>query len=215
MERAPESVSESYRNKTVRWIAGAAVVAAVVGAAGCSKESDSGAEKKPAAGGSTAAAGSEKGAGSSDSQASKPRQATAEEVAATWVTAVVKDKPKEGCLVMATPARGSTPAKVGNPARCDSDAPEVRQMRESVARFHESFAPKQSTGDPKVEVAKTPATGGKAMIPADKITVDGQTLDKVIASNSTGVKPGELDVKVESTKIKDAWYVTNLHFGLG
>jgi len=211
-------VSESYRNKTVRWIAGAAVVAAVVGAAGCSKESDSGAEKKPAAGGSTAAAGSEKGAGSSDSsdsQASKPRQATAEEVAATWVTAVVKDKPKEGCLVMATPARGSTPAKVGNPARCDSDAPEVRQMRESVARFHESFAPKQSTGDPKVEVAKTPATGGKAMIPADKITVDGQTLDKVIASNSTGVKPGELDVKVESTKIKDAWYVTNLHFGLG
>ncbi|MFD7500347.1 hypothetical protein [Streptomyces sp. NPDC059850] len=211
-------MSEGYRNRTIRWIAGAAVVAAVVGVTGCSKEaeSDSGTvEKKPVASNSTGAGAEKKGEGSADSQASEPRQTTAEEAVATWVTAVVQKKPKEGCLVMAAPAQGSSPAQVGTPERCSGNAPEVRQMRESVTRFHESFTPKQSPGEPKVEVAKTPATGDKATIPADKITIDGQTLDKVIVSNSTGVKPGQLDVKVESTKIKDAWYVTNLDFNLG
>ncbi|EFL21654.1 hypothetical protein SSOG_01366 [Streptomyces himastatinicus ATCC 53653] len=81
--------------------------------------------------------------------------------------------------------------------------------------YHKSFTPKQSTGDPKVEVAKTPATGDKVMVPADKITVDGQTLDKVMVSNSTGVKQGQLDMKVEASKIKDAWYMSNLDFNIG
>ncbi|WP_039936758.1 hypothetical protein [Streptomyces himastatinicus] len=208
-------MSESYKRKTVRWIAGAAVVAAVVGVTGCSKkaESDSGVKKKPAS--SSSGAGAKKGAGAADSQPSKPRQATAEEAVASWVTAVVKNKPKEGCLVMGVPAHGSTPAKVGSPERCDSDAPDIRQMHKSVKMYHKSFTPKQSTGDPKVEVAKTPATGDKVMVPADKITVDGQTLDKVMVSNSTGVKQGQLDMKVEASKIKDAWYMSNLDFNIG
>lgn len=215
MGKAPESVSESYRNGTVRWIAGVAVVAAVVGVTGCSKEAESDAGSKPAASSSTGNGSEKKGDGPADSQASEPRQATAEEAVATWVTAVVKGEPKKACLVMADPAKGSSPAKVGTPDRCDSNAPEVRKMRENVGKLRTSFTPKKSTGDPKVEVAQAPATGGKVVVPADKVTVDGQTLDKVILSNSTGLKPGQLDVKVESTKIKDAWYVTNLDLNLG
>lgn len=208
-------MSESYGSKTVRWIAGAAVVAAVVGVTGCSKEAESSEGKKPAANSSTAAGSEEKGGGSAASKPSAPRQATTEEAVATWVTAVIKGQPKQACLVMAEPASGSSPAQVGTPSRCNSDAPEVRKKQENVGKLRAAFTPKQSTGDPKVDVAKVPATGDKAVVPADKITVDGQTLDKVILSNSTGLKPGQLDVKVEATEIKDAWYVTNLDMNLG
>ncbi|WP_063733429.1 hypothetical protein [Streptomyces sp. RTd22] len=208
-------MSESYRNRTVRWIAGAAVVAAVVGVTGCSKEADSDEGKKPAANSSTAAGSEQKGEDPADSQPSKPRQATAEEAVATWVTAVIKGQPKQACLVMAEPASGSSSAQVGTPARCNGNTPEVRKMRENVGKLRTSFTPKQSTGDPKVDVAEVPATGGKTVVPADKVTVDGQTLEKVILSNSTGIKAGQLDVKVEATEIKDAWYVTNLDFNLG
>ncbi|MFF7654795.1 hypothetical protein ACFZCY_34015 [Streptomyces sp. NPDC007983] len=216
-------MSVRYGNRAAGWIAGAAVVAAVVGVTGCSKEaeSESGAEKNPAANSSTAAEpgkaqqGEKKGEGSADSQSSAPRHATAEEAVATWVTAVIKGQPKRACLVMAQPATGSSSAQPGTPSRCNSNAPEAREMRKNVGRFRESFTPKQSTGEPKVNVAKVPATGDKTVVPADKVTVDGQTLDKVILSNSTGLKPGQLDVKVESTKIDDAWYVSNVDFNIG
>ncbi|WP_055558144.1 hypothetical protein [Streptomyces sp. NBRC 110028] len=207
-------MSESHSNRTVGWIAAVAVVAAVVGVTGCSKEAESGSGEKPAANSSTAA-GPEKGEGEASSQPSATRQDTAEAAVATWVTAVIKGQPKQACLVMADPAKGSSPAQVGTPSRCDGNAPEVRKMRENVGKLRTSFTPKQSTGDPKVDVARVPATGDKAVVPADKVTVDGQALDKVILSNSTGLKPGQLDVKVESTKIKGAWYVTNLDFNIG
>lgn len=207
--KAPERVSESYRNKTVGWIAGAVVVAAVAGVTGCSKE-ESGAEKKPAS--SSTAAESGKTRQGEDPQAAP---SSAEKAVGAWVTAVIKGQPKKACLVMAKPAKGSSPAEVGTPARCNSDEPDVRQMRESAKRFRASFTPKQASGDPKVDVAKVPATGDKVMVPADKITVDGQTLDKVMLSNSTGLKDGQLDIKVESTKIEDAWYVTNLDMNIG
>ncbi|MGP3922297.1 hypothetical protein [Streptomyces sp. 8N616] len=58
-------------------------------------------------------------------------------------------------------------------------------------------------------------TGDKAVVPAGKVTVDGQTLDKIILSHSTGVEPGELDVKIDATEIDDSWYVTNLEFNIG
>ncbi len=88
-------------------------------------------------------------------------------------------------------------------------------MQDNIGKFRTSFMPEPPTNNPKVEVATVPVTGDKAMVPADKVTVDGQTLDKIILSHSTGLESGQLDVKVESTKIADAWYVTNLDFNIG
>ncbi|MDN3059030.1 hypothetical protein ABZ654_36125 [Streptomyces hygroscopicus] len=213
-------MSESYRNRTIGWTAGAALVAAVVGVTGCSNDTDSAAEKKPTASSSTAdgAKETQKERASDDPAASQPsgtRQTTAEGAVAAWVTAVIENRPKQACLVMAEPATGSSPARVGTPSLCNGNTPEARKMRDGIGRFHASFTPKRSTGDPKVEVARAPVTGGRAVVPAEKVTVDGQTLDKVILSNSTGLKSGQLDVKMESTKIGGAWYVTNLDFNVG
>lgn len=207
----------SYRKRTVGWIAGGALVATVAGVTGCSNDSDSGAEKKSTASSSTAA-DSEKETqkdGSAAEQPSAGRQSTAEGAVAAWVTAVIKGQPKQACLLMGEPATGSTSARAGTPKTCDSNAPEVRQMQGSIAKFRTTFMPEPPTDNPKVDVAKVPATGGKVLVPADKVTVDGQTLDKIILSHSTGLKSGEVDVKVESSKIDDAWYVTNLDLGIG
>ncbi|WP_151483952.1 hypothetical protein [Streptomyces albicerus] len=192
----------------------------VAGVTGCSNDTGSAADKESAASSSTTA-DSEKAKkrkqqdGSAAAQPSVVRQSTAEGAVAAWVTAVIKGQPKQACLLMGEPATDSSPARAGTPARCNSNAPEVRQMQDNIGKFRTSFMPEPPTNNPKVEVATVPVTGDKAMVPADKVTVDGQTLDKIILSHSTGLESGQLDVKVESTKIADAWYVTNLDFNIG
>lgn len=210
-------MSASYRNRTVSRVTGAIVVAAVLGVTGCSDDSDSDADKKPAASKSSESE-AEPEPDKTEEEGSNPSdvpQGTPEEAVETWVSAVIEKQPAKACLVMAEPAKGSTPAEVGSPELCNGKSAKGREMQESIGRFRESFTPKGSTGKPTVEVAPPTVNGDKAVIPADKITVDGQTLDKVILSNSTGLKPGDLDVKFETTKIKDVWYVTNMDFNIG
>ncbi|WP_328437826.1 hypothetical protein OHA71_12565 [Streptomyces sp. NBC_00444] len=202
------------------WIAGGALAAMAAGVTGCSSDTGSAADKEPAAS-SSAPADSEKANkekqqdGSAAAQPSAVRQSTAEGAVAAWVTAVIKGQPEQACLLMGEPAADSSPARAGTPSRCNSNAPEVRQMQKNIGKFRTSFMPEPPTNNPKVEVATVPVTGDKAMVPADKVTVDGQPLDKIILSHSTGLDSGQLDVKMESTKIADAWYVTNLDFNIG
>ncbi|MDJ1137620.1 hypothetical protein [Streptomyces iconiensis] len=217
------------RKRNVGRIAGAVLAVSVLGVAGCSNDADSG-EKEPAAKGSTAPQDSDDGKGSNDSKdsgggketgSSEPPQAagtphsTAQEAVASWVGAIVKGQPKKACLVMAGPTSGSSPAQVGNPKRCNSNEPDVVKMRDGAGRFREAFSPKPPPSNPKVEVAKTPVADGKTVVPADKVTIDGQSLEKVILSNSTGVKEGQLDVKVHAAEIKNAWYVTDFDLSVG
>ncbi|MEU9188973.1 hypothetical protein AB0D14_31410 [Streptomyces sp. NPDC048484] len=205
----------NQRARRVGSIAGAAV-AAVVGLAGCSDDADPAADKKSSANSSPTADAEKPGDdASASSSASDADQSTAEGAVAGWVTAVIKGQPEEACLLMAEPATGSKPAQVGSEAKCGEDAPERKEMEATLGQFRESFTPKPPTDDPKVEVTQPPATGDKVEVPADKITVDGQTLDKIVLSHSTGVTADQLDIKVESSKIKDVWYVTNLDFNIG
>ncbi|MFS8204168.1 hypothetical protein ACLVWQ_36545 [Streptomyces sp. CWNU-52B] len=205
------------RARRVGSIAGVAV-AAVVGLAGCSSsDTDSDTDKKSSAGSSSASDAGKTGGGdaSTPAQGSAADQSTAETAVAAWVTAVIKNQPKEACLVMAEPADGSTPAKVGSEETCGDGAPERKQIDQTIGQVRESFVPDPPTDDPKVEVAKAPAAGDTVEFPSDKITVDGQTLEKIVLSHSTGVTADQLDIKVQSTKIKDAWYVTNLDLDIG
>ncbi|MEU5344901.1 MULTISPECIES: hypothetical protein [unclassified Streptomyces] len=209
----------SHRKRTARWIAGGALAASVAGVTGCSSDSGSAADKEPTASSSSAAdaenANKEKQKDGSAAQPSAGGQSTAEGAVAAWVTAVIKGQPKQACLLMGEEATDSSPARAGTAERCDSDAPEVRQMQDNIGEFRTSFMPEPPTDNPKVEVATVKATGDKAVVPADKVTVEGKTLDKIILSHSTGLEAGQLDVNLESTKIDDAWYVTNLDFNVG
>ncbi|WP_413755474.1 hypothetical protein [Streptomyces sp. MMBL 11-3] len=203
------------RARRVGSLAGVAV-AAVMGLAGCSDDSDSAADKKPSAQ-SSPTADAEKTGDDASASAQTPAvdRSTAEKAVAGWVAAVIKGDPEGTCLLMAEPASGSEPAKVGDETTCGDDAPERKEMEKTLGQFKESFTPEPPSKDPKVEVTQAPAAGDKVLVPADKITVDGQALDKIVLSHSTGVTQDQLDIKVESSRIEDAWYVTNLDFDIG
>ncbi|SDC65664.1 hypothetical protein [Streptomyces prasinopilosus] len=213
-------VLTGHGRRAVDWLVGGALVMALAGVTGCSGDTDSAADKKPAAGSSAPAGSGEPEKGEQESGAPAPRssaadQATAEGAVAAWVAAVIKGDAEEACLLMGEAATGASPAKAGSPSTCGSDAPRAKQMEKAVGSFRESFTPEPPTDDPKVEAAQVPATGDEVVIPADRITVDGKTLEEVILSNSTGVSREDLNVNVEAGKIEDTWYVTNLDFDIG
>lgn len=212
--KAVEVVLVDQRARRISSITGAAL-AAVVALGGCSSDSDSGSDKKSSASGSPAAEKKPDSDASASSPASAADQSTAEGAVAAWVAAVIKQQPKEACLVMAEPADGSTPAKVGSEETCGDGATDRKQIDATVEQLGESFTPEPPPADPKVEVAEVPATGDTVEFPADKISVDGQTLDKIVLSHSTGVTADQLNIKIQSSRIEDSWYVTNLDLDIG
>lgn len=213
-------LSEGYGNRAAGWIVGATLIAAVTGVTGCSNGTESVAEEKPTGNSSTPAGGEttrtgQEGPETTASRQAVTRQSSAEGAVAAWVTAVITGQPRKACLVMADPATDSSPARVGSPSRCDGESSEVREMRDTVGRLRTSFTPKRSTSTPEVRVADVPGSGDTVLFPAAKVTIDGQPLDEVIVSNSTGLETDELDVRLESTRIDNAWYVTNLDLDIG
>ncbi|AOR36054.1 hypothetical protein BFF78_37850 [Streptomyces fodineus] len=210
-------MSVNFRQKSTGWIAGVVLAAAVTTLSGCT-DNKGAATDKPSAHGSAAAHPGARETGSAGTKPQRPGagdQSTPEAAVATLITAIIDGDTKQACLVSGTPATGSAPAKVGTKSMCESDSPEVRQMGDMVKRLRVSFTPKKPSGDPKVTVSQVSENGGKAVVPADKITVDGQTLDAIILSHSTGLKPGQVNVKFDATKIAGPWYVTNMDLAIG
>ncbi|WP_331752580.1 hypothetical protein [Streptomyces chartreusis] len=212
-------MSLTYRNKSATWIA-AGMLTGLVGLTGCSEEKGIATDERPTTTASSVGSQGQKGEDSGDSSSSQPGasaadQSTAEAAVAEWVTAVIKGQSKDACLLMGEATSESSPAQAASPERCDGTTPEGREIVENVERFRETFTPEPPTDDPKVQVSQVAATGDTVVVPAEQITVDGQTLHKIILSHSTGVEAEQLDVNVESTKIQDAWYVTNLDLNIG
>jgi hypothetical protein len=156
----------------------------------------------------SAAAGNSKAAESN--QAGRP--ATGQQVLADWVGAVIAGDYKRACTDMADAS--VTPPKPYTAAMCDPSEPKVKTMERVLKGLREGFTPANSTGKPEVKVTGPAPTGDSATIAADKITVNGQTLDQVVLANSTGVQPGQTNFTFGVGKIDGGWYVTefNLDF---
>ncbi len=202
------------------WIVGVCLLLAAAPAlTGCSKDSDS--TKSKGQDGSASAAPTASTSATADpslSPTGRPGpggQSTVQEAVATWVTAVVQDRPKKACLVMATPGTGGSAAKPNTAAMCGGDTPQAQQMKQQVHRLHASFAPDQPKNPPTVKVAEVPVADKKATVDGEQITVDGQTLKAIVLSNSTGVKEDEIGVRVEAAVVDGRWYVTDLGLSVG
>jgi hypothetical protein len=211
--KAVEVVLVDQRTRRIGAIAGAAV-AAVVGLSGCSEDPESGESQKQPASSSTVEDKSKSPEGDSSSATGVDRS-SAENAVSGWVAALIKGDVEEACLLMAEPADGSRPAQVGSDKTCGDDAPERKRMEATLGQFKKSFTPDPPSADPKVKVTQALGTGDKVTVPAARINVDGQALDKIVLSHSTGVTQDQLDIKVESSRIKGSWYVTNLDFNVG
>ncbi|WP_210943952.1 hypothetical protein [Streptomyces sp. MK37H] len=131
------------------------------------------------------------------------------------MTAVVEDRPKEACLVMATPATDGSPAKPITEAICGGKGPEAQQMAEQIHRMRTSFTPDQPKNPPTVKVAEVPVADKKATVDGEQVTVDGQTLKAIVLSHSTGVEEDEVGVRIGAAVVAGRWYVTDLGLSVG
>ncbi|GAA0918845.1 hypothetical protein GCM10009574_045290 [Streptomyces asiaticus] len=200
------------KKNAVGWIVGICVMAAGSALVGCSADSTKAEDTKSTKG--------TKGPASTASATPSPKgqsgdQSTAQGAVATWVTAVVEDRPKEACLVMATPAGDGSPAKPGTEARCGGKGPEAQQIKAQIHRMHTSFTPDQPKNPPTVKVAEVPVTGKKATVDGEQITVDGRTLKAIVLSHSTGVEKDQVGIRIEAGVVEGRWYVTNLGLSVG
>ncbi|MFJ6087929.1 hypothetical protein ACIQI8_41805 [Streptomyces sp. NPDC092369] len=211
--KAVDVVLVDQRARRVGAIAGAAV-AAIVGLSGCSDDPESGeGQKQPVS--SSPVNDKSKSPEAGSAAASGVDRSSAEKAITGRVAALIKGDVEEACLLMAEPADGSRPAQVGSAKTCGDDAPERGRMKATLGQLKESFTSDPPSTDPKVEVTQALGAADKVTVPAAEINVDGQALDKIVLSHSTGVTQDQLDIKVESSKIEDSWYVTNLDFNVG
>jgi hypothetical protein len=141
-------------------------------------------------------------------------QATAGEAVATWISAIVEDRPLDACLVMGTSGDGGAPT--GNTAAmCEGDSPEAGQAGQLVSTLAESFTPESRGEPPVVEVTEGTEPDGTATFDGQQITMDGRTLQDVVVSNSTGVEPGQIGIEIDASQIDGLWYVTDMNLSFG
>jgi hypothetical protein len=200
------------KKTAAHWIAGVCLVAAMPVVTACAgnstKAKDAGDSSVPRSTHSAAKASTSPSESASD-------QSTAQAAVATWVTAIVEDRPKKACLVMATPANDGSPAKANTAAMCNGNGPKARQTKQRLHSLHTSFTPAQPKNPPTVKVAKVSVSGKTATVDGEQITVDGQTLKAIVLSHSSGVKENEVGVKIKAAGVDSRWYVTDLGLSVG
>ncbi|WBB62026.1 hypothetical protein O7599_05660 [Streptomyces sp. WMMC500] len=197
------------KHTATSWISGICLLALLPAVAACSE----GSRESQKSGASTA---TEPTSEASRSQEGGPSaQATSRDTAAEWVAAIVQDRARRACLLMGTARTGSTPAKANTKEMCSGRGTEAEEARNLLHDLHASFALDPPRSSPEVVAEEVPESGGTATFGGDQVTVDGQTLEAVMLSNSSGVEDSELELEIVATEIDGRWYVTDLPVSVG
>lgn len=195
-------LTKTPRNVTIQAIAVTVMAAALT--VSCAAKSSNAGTPQPIPTPSASASLSSANVAAADSTSGA---ATAEQALAQWIGAVVSGDFVQACSVMADAEQ--TPPKVFSPEACAGQDKTMKSMRKVLDGLRTAFTPDNAANPPKVEVAGPAATGDSAKIAADKISVEGKTLDAVVLSHSTGVQPGQTNITFSLQKLEKAWYVTN------
>lgn len=195
-------VTKTPRNVTIQAIAVTVMAAALT--VSCAAKSSNAGRPQPIPTTTTSASVSSANAAAADATSGAP---TAELALAQWIGAVVSGNFAQACSVMADAEQ--TPPKVFSPKTCAGQDETMKSVHKVLDGLRTAFTPDNAANPPKVEVAGPAATGDSAKIAADKISVDGKTLDDIVLSHSTGVQPGQTNITFSLQKLEEAWYVTN------
>ncbi|WP_405806262.1 hypothetical protein [Streptomyces sp. NBC_01187] len=207
------------KKRAVGLVAGTCLVAVAPFVSGCTddKKDDSG-KAKPSR--TKAAEDSSRDAGSSKArpgagQGKFGKASSAQEAVTRWVTAVVENKPDEACEVMVVSPGGTSDAEPKAVGKCGKDEAEAKEAKKRLSRFHTTFTPEQPRNPPQVNVGAVRPSGSTAKVDGERITVDGQSLNAIVVSNSQGVEKGQVDVQVKVSRVENGWYVTDLGLSVG
>ena len=75
--------------------------------------------------------------------------------------------------------------------------------------LHKNFVADGIGPSTPITVAATHVNGTLATVSGSHVQVSGTTLDSLMAAHSTGVKPGQLDISFDFSRVGGAWYVTS------
>ncbi|UOZ04935.1 hypothetical protein [Amycolatopsis sp. WQ 127309] len=194
-------VTKTPRNVTVQAIA-VTVMAAALTVSCAAKSSNVAGQPIPAT--TTSASVSSANTAAANAKSGAP---TAEQALARWIGAVVSGNFDQACSVMADAEQ--TPPKVFSPETCAGQDETMKSVHKVLDGLRTAFTPDNAANPPEVEIAGPAATGDSAKIAADRISVEGKTLDDIVLSHSTGVQPGQTNITFSLRKLEEAWYVTN------
>jgi hypothetical protein len=194
------------RKVTVRAI-GVTVAAAALTVGCAAKTSNAAAPLSTPATTSAAVSGADAPAAEASASAS-----SAEQALARWTGAVISGDFEQACSLMADGDK--TPPKVFSPDTCAGKNDTVKGLHKVLDGLHTAFTPDNAATSPHVEITGPAAVGDAAKITADKVSVDGKTLDDIVLSHSTGVQPGQTKMTFSLQKVEEAWYVTDFDLKL-
>jgi hypothetical protein len=80
--------------------------------------------------------------------------------------------------------------------------------------LHTNFVTDGIRSGTPISVAAAHVAGTNATVNGSDIRVSGTTLESLMVAHSTGVKPGQLTIAFELSRIDGAWYVTNMNMNV-
>lgn len=193
----------------------AAAMAMAIGLAGCGSSGSTTGTKSvgDASSASPSAATSSSGA----TKMSDP--ATVMQV---WLTNVIGGDYSQACMEstgMPTATQTSSTSAPSAAVCADPTKPiaDGQSLESVLSKLRVVFTPKSATAGTPVNVQVTPVkpSGGSVTYDASDITVNGQKLDDIVVSHSTGVTAQQLDISFPLSEINGSWYVANFNMQIG
>jgi len=84
----------------------------------------------------------------------------------------------------------------------------------TLTHLHDNFTVDGITPRSSITVATAHVTGTSATVSGTDIHVSGTTLTSLIVAHSTGVKPGQFSISFKLSRIRGAWYVTDMNMNI-
>lgn len=125
-------------------------------------------------------------------------------VLANWIHAVAAGQTKAACQDMGKP--GVSPQRFLSTCLAGSNPVSPKTL-------HSEFTSSGISANAPVSAAAT-VKGSTATASGTDVRVGGKTLTSVIASHSTGLKPGQLKLGFKLSRIDGAWYVTDMSMNM-
>jgi hypothetical protein len=119
---------------------------------------------------------------------------------ASWIHQVAAGNRSASCRDMAAPGPSSSMAT------CMS-----AKGTASFDALHSNFVIDGIKPSTPISVAAARVTGTKATISGSDVRVSGTAMDTLMAEHSTGIKPGQLTLSFDLSRVDGAWYVTGMN----
>jgi len=178
----------------------AAAVAAACCASACAGATTSTASGAPAS--TSADSGTPSGQGQGTIAASR---STPGAVVADWIHQVAAGNRSAACQDMREP---------GLSAQRSATACMSAKGTTTLTALHGNFVTDGIRPSTPISVATAHVTGTNATVSGSDVHLSGTTLDLLMVAHSTGIKPGQLTIAFELSRVDGAWYVTGMNMNV-